>query len=163
MDNLEGMSKAVLVGVNLAILAAYIVGSGLWVSSGSSWYNSLDRPAWQPPDAVFGLAWPYNFGMLAVVGTLVALNASSTLRGVWTGFFAASVVAALAWANLFYVQQALPGAAIALGLAAAFTVPMVVVAFRYNLWAGLAMLPYIGWLCVATSLSVGYAVLNQGS
>lgn len=157
------MGKAVLVAMNLVILAAYVVGSGLWVASGGAWYNSLDKPVWQPPDVVFGLAWPYNFAMLCVVATLVALNASTAERAWWTTMFAASVVAALAWANLFYVQQSLPAAAGALALAAGFTVPMVVVAFRYTPWAGVVMLPYLAWLCVATSLSVGYAALNESA
>lgn len=155
------MPRTLLAIANLAILAAYVVGSGVWVGSGRGFYRSLEQPPWQPPDVVFGLAWPYNFGMLGIVGTLVALNATGRLPMVWTGFFAVSVVAALAWANLFYVQENLPAAAVALGLAALFTVPMVVVAFRYSWIAGLASLPYLAWLCVATSLSVGYAVLNR--
>jgi tryptophan-rich sensory protein len=74
-----------------------------------------------------------------------------------------SVVAALAWANLFYLQQNPSASAIALTVAAALTVPMVIVAFRYSVWAGVALLPYIAWLCVATSLAYGYAALNRGS
>jgi translocator protein len=154
------MVKTALVVTNLVILAVYIVGSGLWVSAGGGYYRSLEQPSWQPPDAVFGIAWPYNFAVLGIVGTLVVINVATPSRAVWLGCFAASVVAALAWANLFYIQQNPMGSAIALTLAAALTLPMVVVAFRYNLWAGLAMLPYIAWLCVATSLACGYAALN---
>jgi tryptophan-rich sensory protein len=140
------MVKVLLVAANLVILAVYVVGSGLWVSSGSAYYRSLEKPTWQPPDVVFGLAWPYNFTMLAVVGVLVVLTVSPVPRGVWLGCFAASVAAALAWANLFYLQQNPTPAAIALTLAAALTVPMVVVAFRSSVWAGVAMLPYLAWL-----------------
>jgi tryptophan-rich sensory protein len=154
------MGKTVLVVMNVVILAVYIVGSGLWVSSGDGYYRSLQRPSWQPPDVVFGIAWPYNFAVLGIVGTLVVLNVATPSRLVWLGCFAASVVAALAWANLFYIQQNPLGAAIALTFAASLTLPMVIVAFRYNLWAGVAMLPYIAWLCVATSLAYGYAALN---
>ncbi len=154
------MVKTLLVGTNLVILAVYIVGSGLWVSSGGGYYRSLERPSWQPPDVVFGIAWPYNFAMLGIVGTLVMLNVGVAARSLWLGCFAASVVAALAWANLFYIQQNPAASAVALTIAAAVTIPMVVVAFRYNAWAGAAMLPYIGWLCVATSLAYGYAALN---
>ena len=155
--------KPFFVVAGLLILAAYIVGSGVWVSAGDAWYRQLERPSWQPPDVVFGIAWPYNFAMLAIVGTLVAVRLSGSDRWVWLGFFAASVVAALAWANLFYLQQNPPAAALALGLATLLTVPMVVVAFRLDVWAGIAMLPYLAWLGIATSLAVGYAVLNQGS
>jgi tryptophan-rich sensory protein len=132
------------------------------VSTGGDYYRSLERPAWQPPDVVFGIAWPYNFTVLAVVGILVLLNAGPVSRGVWLGCFAASVAAALAWANLFYLQQNPTPAAIALTLAAALTVPMVVVAFRSSVWAGVAMLPYLAWLGIATSLAYGYAALNRG-
>lgn len=155
------MVKVLLVAANLVILAVYVVGSGLWVSTGSAYYRSLEKPSWQPPDVVFGIAWPYNFSVLAVVGVLVVLTVSPVSRGVWLGCFAASVVAALAWANLFYVQQSPAPAAVALTLAAALTVPMVVVAFRYSVWSGVAMLPYIAWLCIATSLAYGYAALNR--
>lgn len=154
------MVKTVLVVANLVILAVYIVGSGLWVSSGGAYYRSLEQPSWQPPDVVFGLAWPYNFAMLGIVGTLVMLNLAGADRIVWLACFAGSVVAALAWANLFYIQQNPFGSAIALSIAAVLTVPMVIVAFRYNVWAGVAMLPYILWLCIATSLAYGYAALN---
>ena len=154
------MAKTLVVVANLAILAVYIVGSGLWVSSGGAYYRSLERPSWQPPDFVFGIAWPYNFAMLGIVGTLVMLNVSPAARGVWLGCFAASVVAALAWANFFYIQENPGASAIALTLAAVFTIPMVIVAFGYNVWAGVAMLPYLAWLCIATSLAYGYAALN---
>ena len=40
---------------------------------------------------------------------------------------------------------------------------MVVVAFRYSQWAGIAMIPYLVWLSLATSLAVGYAALNRPS
>lgn len=155
------MPRALLVAANLAVLAVYVIGSGFWVSTGGAWYRSLQQPPWQPPDALFGIAWTYNFTMLAVVGTLVALNVSGASAGTWGGFFALSVVFALAWAYLFYVQHSLTPSAVCLGLAAVATVPMVVVAFRYNPVAGLATLPYLAWLCTATSLSVGYAVLNR--
>lgn len=156
------MSKALFVAANLVVLGVYVIGSGLWVRSGDAWYRALERPAWQPPDEVFGLVWPYNFVMLGVVGTLVALNLSGD-RLVWLGSFVLSVAGALAWAYLFYARQAPAMSAWALAFAALCTVPMVIVAFRYNAWAGVAMLPYLIWLCVATSLAVGYAALNPQS
>lgn len=155
------MTKALLVVVNLVVLGIYVVGSGVWVRSGDAWYRSLERPAWQPPDVVFGLIWPYNFAMLAVVGTLVALH--STGRWVWMVAFACSVVGALGWAYLFYARQSPGASAWALTAAALCTVPMVIVAFRFNVVAGIAMLPYLVWLCVATSLAIGYAALNPQS
>ena len=55
-----------------ALVIGYAIGSGLWVTTGDSWYRSLDRPPWQPPDAVVGIIWPYNFAALIAAGIAVA-------------------------------------------------------------------------------------------
>ena len=156
------MTKALLVVVNLVVLGIYVVGSGVWVRSGDAWYRSLERPAWQPPDVVFGLIWPYNFAMLAVVGTLVALHSTGRWVFMSLAFFGKGV-GALGWAYLFDARQSPGASAWALTAAALCTVPMVIVAFRFNVVAGIAMLPYLVWLCVATSLAIGYAALNPQS
>jgi translocator protein len=149
-----------LSALNLAIVAVYAIGAGRWVSTGSAWYRELRRPAWQPPDAVFGLAWSYNFVMLAVVGAVVAAQGTTTQRATWLVVFAASVAGALCWAWLFYAQHALVASAVALAVAAALTIALTIVAWRVGWGPGLAMVPYAAWLCVATSLAVGYAALN---
>lgn len=153
----NGVTAAVL-GVVLVIV--YAVGSGLWVSSGDAWYRGLDRPPWQPPDAVFGIIWPYNFAALIAAGLAVALQGSATARWVWLVGLALSVTAALAWARLFYVDHALWPAAAALVAAAVLTVPIVVAAFGVRTWAGAILVPYNIWVALAASLSVGYALRN---
>jgi len=145
---------------SIALVVVYAGGSGRWVSQGDRWYRSLERPPWQPPDVVFGLAWPYNFTMLAVVGVVVASSADTRSRAVWLAAFALSVVAALGWARLFYVSHALWPAAGSLAGAALATVPMLVVAWRTRPWAGVVFVPYLLWLCIATSLAAGYATRN---
>ncbi|MFZ4811466.1 MAG: TspO/MBR family protein [Ilumatobacteraceae bacterium] len=143
-----------------ALVVGYAIGSGLWVSSGGSWYRSLEQPPWQPPDAVFGIIWPYNFAALIAAGIAVALSGSPAARTVWLIGLAVSVTAALAWARLFYVSHSLWPAAIALIAAAVLTVPIVVAAWQTRTWAGAILVPYNIWVALAASLSVGYALRN---
>ena len=144
----------------VAPVVVYAVGSGVWVSANPGWYAGLVRPAWQPPDAVFGLIWPYNFVALAVVGVLVAQRGSPTAVMAWLGVGAASVVCALAWAYLFYVPHHLTGAAVALAGAAALTAVLVGITWTATRGGAVALLPYLVWVCLATSLAFGYARLN---
>ena len=58
----------------VAIVLVYAVGSGRYVATNGAWYLSLEAPPWQPPNAVFGLAWTYNFTALAAVGIVLALR-----------------------------------------------------------------------------------------
>ena len=154
------MTRALVGGISTAIVIAYAIGAGRWVSTDANWYRSLTKPPWQPPDVVFGLIWPYNFVMLAVAGWAVAARESRTEHVVWLASLALSVVAALTWAYLFYVSHSLIASGFALTAATLLTLPLVVLTFQASTPLGLALLPYQVWLAVATSLAFGYASRN---
>ncbi|MGB7981571.1 MAG: TspO/MBR family protein [Candidatus Nanopelagicales bacterium] len=151
------MSSIAAVG----LVVVYAVGAGLWTSANPGWYASLQRPAWQPPDLVFGLIWPYNFVALAVVGVVVTQRGSAGLVATWLAVAALSVACALAWAYLFYVPHQLTAAAVALALAAVLTVALAVLTWAVTPWGAVALVPYAIWVSLATSLAVGYSVLNS--
>ena len=154
------MTRALVGGISTAIVIAYAIGAGRWVSTDANWYRSLTKPPWQPPDVVFGLIWPYNFVILAVAGWAVAARESRTEHVVWLASLALSVVAALTWAYLFYVPHSLIASGFALTAATLLTLPLVVLTFQASTPLGLALLPYQVWLAVATSLAFGYASRN---
>jgi benzodiazapine receptor len=138
----------------------YAALSSVWTAHDPGWYARLSTPSFQPPDLVFGVVWPLNFLALLVVG--VWFTRSPTATGVWsaTSIMAASVVAALAWAWLFYVPHRIGAATMALALAAFLTWALVALVARSLPWAATVLVPYAVWLSLATALSVQYARLN---
>lgn len=159
MTNVEMWRFAGVVFVVSAVIT-YAIMSGVWVGTDSGWYRSLTQPAWQPPPWVFGVIWPYNFIVLAVVGSVITWRAPAVRVAVLLAFLVASVAVALAWAYLFYVPHELTAAAVALSAAAALTVPILVIAFITGPLWGALLLPYQIWLALAASLSWGYARLH---
>lgn len=147
--------------ITVLIVVVYAVGSGRFVTTNTSWYLALDAPPWQPPNAVFGIAWTYNFIALAIVGILMAIRAEPAALWTYVGAFAVSVIFALAWSYLFYVPHALLASAIALTLCALVTLAMVIPAFSQQPLLGWLLIPYQVWLVIASSLSWGYWVLNR--
>ena len=147
--------------LNVALVLIYAAGSGLWVSTGDSWYRSLTAPSWQPPDWVFGTIWPYNFIFLGIVGWQVISNLGNSWGKVWLSIFAVTIAFALTWANLFYVKHNIGGASIALSLVAFFTVPLLAIAFKTNYKYGLLLTPYQLWVTTASFLSFSYYKLNK--
>lgn len=145
----------------VALVVVYAVGSGVWVSANPGWYRSLVQPSWQPPDVIFGLIWPYNFVALAIVGVLVAGRGTPWTVASWLGVAAVSVACALAWAYLFYVPHQLWAAAAALTAAAVLTGALVAITATVTRPGALALLPYLIWVCLASSLAWGYARLNS--
>lgn len=154
--------RAVAVAMSLGIVGAYAVASGALLDTGSAWYLALEQPAWQPPPWVFGAAWSWNFTALAIVGWGVSASQPAGRVAAWLAALGANVALGIAWAALFSVGQALAGAAVALSLALAVAIALPVIARAWSPWAGLALLPYVAWLAIATSLAWGYVAVNPG-
>lgn len=152
--------RLIAIGAVIAAVIAYAVLSGVWVGTDGSWYRSLEQPAWQPPSWVFGVIWPYNFVVLAVVPSVISWQATPLRVGVLLTFLVVSIAAAIAWAYLFYVPHEFASAAVALSAAAVLTVPIVVIAFLTGPLWGVLLLPYQIWVALAASLSWGYVRLH---
>ena len=152
--------KIVAAALGIVLVLIYAFGSGVWVSSSPGWYASLNRPPWQPPNFVFGLIWPYNFIMLGVAAFNVAQSLNRIQIISWLTLFALSITAALIWAYQFYVPHNLTFAAIALGVAALLTIPVLYLTFKASLMVGILLTTYQLWVVIATTLAWGYSTRN---
>lgn len=152
--------KSLGAGAGIAIVAIYVIGSGLWVNTGDNWYRTLNQPSWQPPGYIFGIIWPYNFIVLGIAAVTIAQRATTTTTLIYLSFFALSVACALVWAYQFYRPHNLQFAVIALFGTALLTLPMMVIAFRTSIPIGIALVPYQAWVATAATLSYQYSKLN---
>ena len=146
--------------IGVALVFIYVIGSGLWVNTGDGWYRGLNQPAWQPPDFIFGIIWPYNFIVLGYAAVIVSNRLSTTLVATYLTVFAISVACALTWAFQFYRPHNLEAASFALTCVAVLTIALVVIASRASWPLALALLPYQIWVSIASFLSWTYARLN---
>lgn len=144
----------------MVVVAGYVVLSTAWIGHDPGWYDGLVRPSFQPPDVVFGVIWPLNFLALVVVGLRFPQAVGGARVWVAISLLAVSVVAALAWAWLFYVPHRLSAAAVCLAAAAALTWVLVGWVARSMPWGGVILLPYATWLTIATGLALQYSRLN---
>ena len=144
----------------IAIVLIYVIGSGLWVNTGDSWYANINKPSWQPPGFIFGIIWPYNFIVLGIAATIIGQRASKPAAFTYIAFFALSVAAALTWAWLFYRPHNLTGAALALTATALLTIPMTYILFTISIPMAIAVMPYQIWVAIAAALNWSIRGLN---
>ena len=152
--------KLVASSIGVALVLIYVVGSGLWVNTGDGWYRGLNQPAWQPPDFIFGIIWPYNFIVLGYAAVIVSNRLSTALVATYLTIFAISVACALTWAFQFYRPHNLEAASTALTCVAVLTIALVVIASRASWPLAFALMPYQIWVSIASFLSWSYARLN---
>ena len=61
-------------GVTVAVA---VLGS-LATSSGRPWYDELEKPVFNPPDATFGVVWTILYAMIAFAGWLITSSATAS-------------------------------------------------------------------------------------
>ena len=125
-----------------------------------SWYASLNRPSYAPPNWVFGPVWTLLYVMMAVAGWLVWKSSGSVGKRFALTMFGIQLVLNAAWSVIFFGWHQ-PGWAFLeicmLWLAIATTV----VSFkRRSSAAAVLLIPYLAWVSFAAVLNYGFWSLN---
>jgi translocator protein len=145
----------VLISIFIA-QAAGIVGSVFTASNVQTWYVDLAKPAWVPPSWMFGPVWIMLYALMGIAAYLVwRKRAAQGARFALAAYGAHLVLNAL-WPILFF---GLKNPGLAFAEIVVLFVSMVVLAvwfWKVNIWAGVLLLPSIGWVSFAAFLN--YAI-----
>lgn len=144
-------------GIVLAMLLVLCLGAGVAgaVSTSRSlgdWYPTLRKPAWTPPEWVFGPVWTALYICMAVAAWLVwkrrgpGRGSALVLFGTQLGFNAA-------WSPLFFGLHQ-PGLALLDIVLLWLTLVGCVAAFRsVSVPAAVLLMPYLAWVSFAAVLN----------
>ncbi len=139
-----------LIGWLVLCLAAS--GTGAFVSTGG-WYESLNKPGWNPPSAIFGPVWLVLYLLMGLAAWLVWREGGWRAQWKVLSCFLVQWVLNAAWTPLFFGLHR-PGWA----LVEIVILWVVVVITGIGFWkvrrlAGLLWLPYFLWLSFAVALN----------
>jgi tryptophan-rich sensory protein len=140
--------------------AAATIGSLVTTPNIGGWYAALHKPAWTPPNWVFGPVWTALYLAMAVAAWLVwRRTAWPESRGP-LGWFLVQLALNAAWSWLFFGAK-MPGAALAelivLWVAIAVTLALF---WRRSAVAGMLLVPYLLWVTYAATLNLAIWRLN---
>jgi tryptophan-rich sensory protein len=147
--------------VGPAILLGGLVSSRLAGSTkGNPWWEGLAKPALQPPDWAFGVAWPILYLLIGAALALVIAARGARLRTIGIGLFLVQLGLNYAWSPTFFRNHDI-GGALTLIFALFLTALATAVVFgRVRRIAGWLMVPYLAWLSFAAGLNWKTAELN---
>lgn len=152
--------KILATSLSVLLIMVYAGGANYW-NKDYSWYQSLNRPSWQPPGYVIGIIWPYNFIVIGIALYVIISQARWQISALTILIFAASVFFALRWSYFFYSVHDFKSAATSLLITAILTAPLLVATFSYSWKVALALLPYQVWIITVAALAYSYADLNK--
>lgn len=148
-------------GLGLAgfLLASFLVaGLGGLATAGNvdGWYAAADKPAWTPPDAVFGPVWIVLYVAMAVSAWRVWQHGGLRAQRRPLGLYGVQLLLNLAWTPTFFAAEQLELALLVI-VALDVVLAATLVAFRrVDRWAGALLVPYLAWCLFATSLNAGF-------
>lgn len=134
---------------------------GLFTSrSVGTWYQTLRKPSWSPPDWVFSPVWITLYAMMAVAAWLVWRKGGFARFSPALVFFSLQLLLNALWSFLFFGLRS-PGA----GLADIIPLWIAILATTVLFWrvstaAGLLFVPYLGWVGFALALNLSLWRLN---
>ena len=146
----------VAVGLTLALLAA----GGLLTQVGA-WYAALRKPAWNPPNWLFGPAWTLILGLAAWAGVLAWTQApDAAARWRIGGLFGVNMVLHALWSPLFFTFRRPDWALVEAHLLWLSVWALVLGLAPYSALAPWLLLPYLLWVAFAIALNATIVRLN---
>lgn len=167
MGIVTGMRTSTVIGTAAATTVAAVVGSIASKRGVETWYPTLDKPGYVPPNGVFPVAWTTLYGTIAVTSAATAdrLRESGDEPGrrAYLAALGANLAVNAGWSWLFFRLHRLGAAAVAAAVLAISSADLTRRTARVNPRAGLALSAYPAWCTFATVMTVDIWRRNRRS
>ena len=158
---IAGLSVASIVTVALTLV---LLGTGgALLTDVGPWYRALRKPAWNPPNWLFGPAWALNYALIGSA-LVVAWNAPGGTRAQRATLVAAAALnfgLNLLWSALFFARRRPDWALAEVVLLWGSIVALVAAARPLSPLTTTLLVPYLAWVTFAALLNGRIVLLNR--
>ncbi|EDM34318.1 integral membrane protein [Pedobacter sp. BAL39] len=148
------------IGITLGV---GILGSLLTVPSVRSWYPTINKPSFNPPNWIFQPVWTTLFVLIGISAYLVWQRRASIAHFPRTvAVYAIQLVLNVMWSFLFFYARNIGMASFEIVVLLIVIIINARVFYKINKVAGLLFIPYILWVSFAAVLTFSIYQLNHG-
>jgi tryptophan-rich sensory protein len=147
--------------LSLCILVPLLVGSisGYFTSTSiTTWYVTLNKPSFNPPNYLFGPVWTTLYILMGISLFLVLNKAKDLEKSKIIFVFSIQLILNFLWSFLFFKFQQLGLALVEILIMWCSILFMIIVFYKTNKLAALINIPYLLWVSFATILT--YSIYN---
>ncbi|MCX6794092.1 MAG: tryptophan-rich sensory protein [Candidatus Gottesmanbacteria bacterium] len=146
--------KKLLVSI-LICLSAGFIGSLFTFAAIPTWYVTLSKPAFSPPNWLFGPVWTALYILMGIALSLVWKK-----KKVRKLFFIHLAFNA-GWSIVFFGLHSIFGGMVVIIILWGFIVAIIREFYRIDRRAAYLLIPYLVWVSFATLLNFSLLLLNQ--
>lgn len=150
--------KILRIACSVLLFAAVAAIGAAFTDTSSEWYQSLIKPALQPPPIVFSIVWSVLYLMLAASLSLVSLMPDAQKKTL--ALYVLTGVLNVLWTYTFFTLQNPGGAVFVLIITIIAAIALFSDVYRHNKIASYLLIPYMVWLCFALYLNYELAFFN---
>lgn len=124
------------------------------------WYESLNKPAFTPPDSVFTPAWVYLYVLIFLSLFTYIYKKSDKDKKLGYFLFTIQMVLNFAWAPAFFYLKNITMSFVIIVFMLIFGFMTAAEFFKISKAAAALLVPYILWVCFAAYLNYSIMYLN---
>jgi len=136
------------------------IGGIITATSVGSWYLSIEKPPFNPPNWVFAPVWTTIYVFMAVAGWRVWRKGHDARRHRALIAFGVQLGLNLTWSLLFFGLQRIDLAMVEISMLLVAIVTTTMLFGKIDRLAGALFVPYVLWVSFATLLNGSLWVLN---
>lgn len=148
----------------VSILIPLIVGfAGSFFTSSSinTWYSTINKPSFNPPNWLFAPVWTLLFILIGISFYLVWNKDFGNIKSWALLIYGANLALNLLWSLLFFGLRKPYLALIEIVILWFVILGNIIVFYRISRTAGLLLIPYLLWVTFASFLNYNIYILNR--
>jgi len=154
--------KPVAFIINIAItLGVGALGAWATFQSVKTWYPTLNKPSFNPPDSLFSPVWTTLYILIGIAAYLVWIRRDKIVHFPRTvAIYFIQLILNLSWSFIFFYLHEVGFALAEIILLLIFIVINGLMFYKINKWAGYIFIPYFLWVSFASFLTYNIFILN---
>jgi benzodiazapine receptor len=150
-----------IVSIGICELAG-VIGSIFTFRKIPTWYASLKKPSFRPPNWLFGPVWTTLYLLMGIAAYLIWQDGIGN-SNVWMALavFGIQLGLNVLWSVVFFGMESPSGGIVVIFLLWGAILASIVLFLPISITAGVLLLPYILWVSFAAGLNVAIYRLNR--
>lgn len=150
-----------LIGCIVICQAAGIIGSIFTAQSVATWYTTLHKPSFSPPNWLFAPVWITLYTMMGIALYLVWRKSESTdIPSVVFILFAVQLVLNALWSFIFFGLRSPFWGFVEITMLWLAILAVILLFWKFSRYAALLLVPYLLWVSFAAILNFSLWRLN---